>query len=397
MFVGGSKMISSLIKLNVMELSKFISRLEECNTLNVIFQLTDKCVLSCKYCFAKGTHDGKPIVFPDDILEAAIKQAFETHHQYVVFEWTGGEPLLAGISFFEKVVSLQRKYYNKPYANDVQTSANLLDKDLITYLIDNNFYISTTIDGPQDIHNENRPRQDGGESYTRVQETRSFIASKGKLCGFISTITKNNLGNEKRMLDCFAQLGMTSFHSNPYIYYSKNKVKDQSIALDSYDYARYFIAEFNAWVERGRIYPIPRTISDIIKCLERKGPIHDTICTYGGRCLGNFIALTPNGDAYMCPKFTGSYNMRLGNINEFTICDLLSYSSGKMRELIGQRVNAMTSCENKNCKYMYICNGGCPYYSFIASDGENISDTDCLCDGKQILFSYLNSVINGEE
>ena len=47
---------SRLLILNNMTREEYISRLNECTGLNVIFQLTDKCVLSCRYCFAKGAH-----------------------------------------------------------------------------------------------------------------------------------------------------------------------------------------------------------------------------------------------------------------------------------------------------------------------------------------------------
>ncbi|MBO5902240.1 MAG: radical SAM protein [Alistipes sp.] len=376
--------------------NEYVSRLQECNALNIIFQLTDKCVLSCRYCFAKGTHNGKPITFPTDVLEQAIMQAFKTNHDYVIFEWTGGEPLLVGKMFFERVVELQRKYATKPYENGVQTSGNLLDTELIDFLIENQFSISTTIDGTRTIHNQNRPTNLDEGSYDAAIKTMNYIRDKGAPCGFISTITKNNLGHEKEMLECFQELDMNTFHSNPYIYYEKNKVKDNSIALSKEDVARYFISEFNAWVERGKVSPIPRTIYDIIKCLQSNSPIHNTICTYGGRCLTNFVALTPNGDAYMCPKFTGSDNMVLGNILNEPISNLLSKHSSKMSELIDQRVEAINKCMEKQCGYFYICNGGCPYHSFIASDGQNVSELDHLCESKQMIFDYLKDVLMPE-
>lgn len=371
---------------------EYISRLNECSGLNVIFQLTDKCVLSCKYCFAKGSH-GDIDTFHIDLLEKAIKQSFETRHSYVTFEWTGGEPLLVGIDFYKHVVEFQKKYATKPYENGVQTSGNLFDKELIDFLLKNNFDISTTIDGTEEIHNLNRPTHGNKPSFQNVQRTREYIKNKGSDCGFISTITKNNIGHEKEMLEFFQKEGISSFHSNPYIFYSKNLVKDSEIALSSEDYAKYFISEFNAWIESGIVTPIPRTINDIIKCLKSQQPNHNTICTFGGRCLTNFIALTPNGDAYNCPKFTGSKNMILGNINKQTIKDILLPSSAVMNKLIEQRVYAINSCQNKDCEYFYICNGGCPYYSFIASNGENISEVDCLCEGKTLLYKYLNGVV----
>ena len=93
--------------------------------------------------------------------------------------------------------------------------------------MENGFEISTTIDGTEEIHNQNRPTNGDKPSFQNVQQTRNYIEKKGGRCGFISTITKNNLGHEKEMLDFFQKQGLFSFHSNPYIYYSKNRVKDR--------------------------------------------------------------------------------------------------------------------------------------------------------------------------
>ena len=86
--------------------------------------------------------------------------------------------------------------------------------------------------------------------------------------------------------------------------------------------------------------------------------------------------------------------MVLGNIKKQPIKEILSPSSEAMSKLIDQRVAAISACEKKGCKYFYICNGGCPYYSFIASDGENVSEIDCLCEGKTLLYKYLESVMD---
>jgi uncharacterized protein len=382
-----------MIKRDCLTKFDFIARLQYVSSLNIIFQLTDKCVLSCKYCFAKGAHKNNLATFKTDVLEKAIKQAFDTRHDHIVFEWTGGEPLLVGVDFFQQVVWLQKKYATKPYDNGVQTSGYLLDKKLIDFLIENDFSISTTVDGTEQIHNQNRPANGNVPSFEKVQKTRKYIMDKGKNCGFISTITKNNLGHEKEMLDLFRIMNIHSFHSNPYIYFSKNKVKDDKIALTNEDYAKYFIAQFNAWFDSGKVEPIPSTIDYFLQCLINEKPSNNTLCTFGGRCLTNFIALTPNGDAYKCPKFTGSQNMILGNINQQDIKDILSTESEIMNRLIEERITSINSCKSKKCKFFYICNGGCPYYSFIKSNGENLKGQDCLCKGKTLVYKYLEDVV----
>lgn len=84
--------------------------------------------------------------------------------------------------------------------------------------------------------------------------------------------------------------------------------------------------------------------------------------------------------------------MRLGNLDEMSIGDILNTDrNNKMNELVHQRLEAINKCESSNCRFAYLCNGGCPCYSYIASNGENISEKDCLCEGKTILMEYLDS------
>ncbi len=376
-----------------MSLDEFLRSLQDSSHLSVIFQLTDKCVLACKYCFARGAHLGDNPKVSADLLEKVISQAFDTRHHAVTFEWTGGEALLLGIDFFKSVVELQKKYAKKSYYNCVQTSGYLFDKELIDYLVDNKFVLSITIDGTKEIHDANRPAQNSNSSFDKVMETRAYIEKKQGFCGFISTVTKNNLGHEGEILEFFSQLGIDSFHSNPYIYFDKNIVKDSEIALGNKEYASYFISQFNAWYERGQIEPVPMTIDYFMHGLSSKMSSSHTLCVFGGRCLTNFIAVTPNGDCYNCPKFTGHPNMRLGNLNEMSIKDILDMDKNeKMNDLIHQRLDAIHKCEDSHCRFAYLCNGGCPYYSFIASGGENISEKDCICQGKTTVFEYLDSV-----
>ena len=370
----------------------FIKKLKS-TSLYMMFQLTDKCVLSCKYCHAKGSHNNNSSIFKIDVLEKAIKQAFETQHNHVTFEWTGGEPLLVGIDFFKHVICLQKKHATKSYKNAIQTSGYHFDKELIDFLLENNFTISTTIDGTEEIHNKNRPANGNIPSFEKVQRTRKYIIDKGYSCEFISTITKNNVGHEKDILNFFRTLSANTFHSNPYIYFSKNEAKDEKIALTNEDYAKYFINQFNAWINSGKLKPIPRTIDYFIQCFITGKLPNRTLCAFTGRCLTNFIAITPNGDAYICPKFTGSQNMILGNINQQDIKDILSPKSENMNKMIEERLVAINGCKSHKCKFFYICNGGCSYYSFVKSNGENLKERDFLCEGKTLIYKYIEDVV----
>lgn len=328
-----------------------------------------------------------------DLLDSAIHESFNTRHAAVTFEWTGGESFLAGMDFYKQVVKSQKRHANKDFENCVQTSGYLFDKDLIDFFVENHFRISLTIDGPDEIHDFNRPAGKNKPSLQRILETRDYIAEKQGSCGAIVTITKRTLGKEGAILDLFRSLSINYFHSNPYIYFDAHRVRDEEIALTNAEYASYFVNQFNAWFETGRKSPTPITLDYILKYSAAGAGSANTLCTFVGKCLTNFIAIVPNGDAYPCPKFTGMKNMLLGNIGETPMQDILSDKSPPMRKFIEDRIAAIQKCERSHCPHLFLCNAGCPYYSLIASGGKNIRNQDCLCEGKTMIFDYLGGIV----
>ena len=50
---------------------------------------------------------------PYPVLESFIKQKIEAHKvPEVNFAWQGGEPTIAGVEYFRKVIEYQKKYSN---------------------------------------------------------------------------------------------------------------------------------------------------------------------------------------------------------------------------------------------------------------------------------------------
>ena len=118
------------------------------------------CNLNCTYCYYLDKADiyGKELKIPLEVLEKSIKEYLEINDsEEITFDWHGGEPLLLGLEYFEKIVELQKKYKGgKKIFNTVQTNATLLNPDFASFFKNNNFLLGVSIDGPQGVHDKYR-------------------------------------------------------------------------------------------------------------------------------------------------------------------------------------------------------------------------------------------------
>jgi radical SAM protein with 4Fe4S-binding SPASM domain len=354
-------------------LNQFEKMLSEIKALNVIVNVTDNCVLNCAYCFNHKQRVKKSGIISEKILRKTIQTAFETDHKEVQFEWTGGEPLLAPEGFYEKILQIQKEVNNKPYFNTIQTTVPPNSMEYIYKLQKLGFSISTTIDGPKPIHSIIR----GDKSYDRAWNL--VKESNGKI-GYIITATKKHISHEKEIFQQAVDANLYCFHCNPCL-------GDSSLGLTSEEYFQFYAALLNEWIERGLEEPKPFTLEYMFKSFVNKTEPQSSLCTFGGRCLTNFVAVTPEGDLYPCPKFSGLQQFKIGTIED-GIKNAISPLNSPMAEILENRKKALTKCED--CPHIDYMNGCCPYESYLAGGIENKS---CLCEGKQNLFTYGKTMV----
>ena len=142
------------------------------------------CNLDCDYCYYLGKADlygGQQPKMSEELLERYISQYIEAVQVPVVtFCWHGGEPLLAGLDFYEKAVTLQNKYRgNKQIENSLQTNGLLITPEWCDFFRRNNFLIGISLDGPKDIHDAYRHDRGGRPTFDRVMRAVEMMAVNG--------------------------------------------------------------------------------------------------------------------------------------------------------------------------------------------------------------------------
>src|SRR3972149_8090075 len=135
----------------------------------IIKNTGDFCNLRCDYCYlGKDIHDKKRIM-DDLVLKKFIKETSELYGTVKLY-WEGGEPLLAGVNFYQKVVKLQKRYCKHPsqFENQFQTNGTLITQKWIDFSKKNNFKISISFDGYPEMNNLHRKNIAGISSTAAV-------------------------------------------------------------------------------------------------------------------------------------------------------------------------------------------------------------------------------------
>ncbi len=144
----------------------------------LVLLVTNKCNLRCKYCiysdhypktFTKSqTMPVKVAVKATDIyLDNLERRRKRNPAEPAIITFYGGEPLL-NMALIADVLAYvkQRGETNAVYS--LTTNGLLLSDDISDFLVENNFTIAISLDGPEQEHDRNRVRRDGSGSFHEV-------------------------------------------------------------------------------------------------------------------------------------------------------------------------------------------------------------------------------------
>jgi sulfatase maturation enzyme AslB (radical SAM superfamily) len=149
------------------------SRLSFLRTLTPlhIFVVTLRCEHSCPYCqVSRRSIDRERYDMSDATASRALDVAFSAPSPSIKIEFQGGEPLL-NFELICKIVKQAEQRSNtskKQVEFVITTNLALLSDDVLSFCKQHSILVSTSLDGPADLHNRNRPRP-GNNSHALVE------------------------------------------------------------------------------------------------------------------------------------------------------------------------------------------------------------------------------------
>ncbi len=359
------------------------------NDLNVIVKPTHLCNFSCKYCY---NEDQRLPIMEFSTLSNLINKSFDyvknnSFLNGVNFIWHGGEPLLCGINFYEKIINLQKQNKSEiSYKNSIQTNGSLINEEWVNFFQKHNIEISISLDGPREQHNKTRVFKDGTGTFDQVMNGINLLRKKNMSFGVVLVITKKNKDYVDEIFNFFSK-NKFDFHFVP-LTKQGNAVKNyEDLGLASNEYADPWIKMYDKWLETSNSQYIfcKEFVNRSASMLSKKS----LDCTSLKQCGNCHIAVDPEGFVYPCSTFSPKKKWSYGNVDENNIIDMMDNHVSK------EACSRKTDPVCQKCKWQNICNGGCPSrsYNFFKS----IHRRDYYCPSLKKIFFHISKKMEDKQ
>ena len=365
------------------------------------------CNLKCDYCFyleKEALFERKPSpIMSDEVLESYVQKYIARNPSpEIEFVWQGGEPTLARLEFFKKVVFFQQKHANgKSVSNALQTNGVLLDETWCEFLKQHGFMVGLSLDGPEEINDYYRTLKSGKGSFDKVMSALARLKQHQIPFNVLVTVSRYSMTHGLDIYRFLKAQGVTHIQFAPLVE-RKPDTKATSLGLSwaqppslgerGYDkvtdfsvepegYGDFLIEIFNEWVAKdvGDIH-----VMNFEWALESWMGLPSTICIFAKQC-GKAVVVEHNGDVFSCDHYVYP-DYKLGNIVTDNPDELLAQ---EFSQRFGEQKETRLPTQCRECPALFACNGECPKNRFVTTaSGE--AGLNYLCKGYLKYFRHVH-------
>lgn len=316
---------------------------------SIVKPVDASCNLACSYCYMKKF--GRQItgeVMSAETLRNLIN-FFCREQRKIEFVWHGGEPLLAGINFYKKVVAFQKEWIDKgrKIENFVQSNGTLINHRWVSFFKENDFFVGVSLDGPELIHNSVRRYKNGKPTFEKIMRGIKLLKDARIFNGVICCVGLHNYHLGSELLDFFVANEIKKIKFlRVKGYDEKGKLHRESIG--SGRYTEFLLKVFKRWIEVDDPEIEIRDIKSVVNIM-MGGNYRE--CVYMGRC-DKFVTIYKDGSIYACDSLPKIDCLCFGDANG----SFLSFEKSLMK--FKRNIDLVKRGCGK-CDWFKICNGGC--------------------------------------
>lgn len=343
---------------------------------------SSSCNLRCRYCFYADEASLRTIpnygFMTPDLLEQAIPFFMNAAKGSCSFAFQGGEPTLAGLDFFRKVVSLQKKY-SRPglqITNALQTNGMLLDEDWCSFLAENHFLVGLSLDGIKATHDCYRVHPDGKGSYATVLRAAQRMQSHHVDFNILTVVTSQLAQNITKVYNFYKRNNWLYQQYIPCMDPMEEQRGGNGYSLTPQAYADFLKKLFDLWYQdftQGFIVSI-RYFDNLLRIMNGIPP---ESCAMTGHCNVQYL-VEADGSVFPC-DFYAIDKYCLGNLKT----DSIEQLDDKRHSLRFVESSKELTGKCANCTWYGLCRGGCRRDYTQEEDSHNY-----YCESYKAFFEY---------
>lgn len=370
-----------------------------------MFVVTLRCDHSCPYCqVSRQNEDTAQFDMSKTDADKALEFTFRSPTNSLKIEFQGGESLLN----FEliKYVVLQAEEMNIVAQKNLQfviaTNLSPVTDEILDFCLEHNILISTSLDGPEFLHNKNRPKG-GNDSYQRAVSGINRVKQKlgpDKVSALMTT-TVESLKYPREIVDEYISQGFNSIFLrslSPYGFAIKTKSYDLynteawiEFYKEGLDYileinkqGHFFVEEYTSLILQKMLTPFPTGFVDL------QSPTGIGISA---------IIFNYDGDVYASDESRmlaemGMKDFRLGNLQNDSYEDMIT--SDFLIEIIKNTMAEGVPMCNE-CAFLPYC--GCDPVYHMATQGDPVGHKvkSGYCKKNMSVFKHILKLLSDDE
>ncbi len=310
---------------------------------------TLRCPHKCRYCHAAvAPMTAKGLDMTPEIAKKVVDTIFCTTAPNFTIEFQWGESLANWeiLQFIVLYARIQARKLQRSVSFILVSNLSLMDEDKLTWLLDHQVDICTSLDGDKTTHNWQRV-WDGGDTFDTVKHWIGRITSEnekrwriGYKIGALATWTKPGLKNYKNIVDTYIELGLPTIGLrwlNPY-WFAAAAREALEYTLD--EYFEFYKNAMDYILEKNKQWIMLREMLSIVylnKILNNTDSGFMDVRSPGGMAIGG-VAYNYDGRVYASDE---SRMLGRMGIQDFLLTPMLDTGQETYRAMAASEVTKM--------------------------------------------------------
>ena len=370
-----------------------------------IFVISLRCNHTCHYCqVSRVTQDADKFDMGKSHIDKGIDMMLKSPSSHVTMEFQGGEALLAfeNIKYAVERTKKLAAENNKTVTYVICTNLSLITEEHLIYCKENDILISSSLDGPDFIHNMNR-KKPGADSYELtikgIELSRKFLG-KDRVSTLMTT-TNLSLDHPIEIVDEYYKHGFRNIFLRPISPYGFALKNDKKNKYETEKFLKFYKIALNKIIEynlKGEFFSEDYATIILSKILT-PFPVGYVDLNSPTGSITNVIVFNYEGSVYASDESRmlaemNDYRFKLGHLDTHSY-EQIFYSASTI-DIIRAGINeSLPGCSD--CAFQTYC-GADPVRSH-ATQGDLIGyrPTSTFCQKNMEIIRYLIELMDNDK